>query len=368
MYPEDKLAAIAYGDDVTLTDQDLASILNGYEEMDEALFMASSIVLDRTLGRDTYLHGIVQITNECQRNCYYCGLRRSNDSQPRFSLPFGEVMSSLTRGYNAGVRSFMLQSGELLDERTVGLVEHVLLEVEKRWGDKVGIALSIGEHPLSDLERFKSKGASRYLLRIESSDRELYMKLHPRDSIHRYSSRLDCLVNLQGSGWETGTGVLVGVPWQKDAHLAGDLRFMQRLDVDVCNMNPYVVHDGTPFAKERRLIPPAEERLLKYLRMIGLMRILMPDINIPISARLLSVHHSGPMRALKAGANAYMANLTPAKYRRNYDLYGGKPAETNSIEVVVNDAIRLCENVGRPVKLLDPGVSRHYRKRMEEKE
>jgi len=360
MLPEEKLAEIADGADVALDREDLAEILAAGPAMERALVRAGGAVLQRALGNAVYLRGIVEISNACQKNCYYCGLRRDNSGLPRYSMPFEEVTEALHRGYGAGLRSFLLQSGELLGGAHIDTVVRVLEWVRESWGDGVRMVLSLGELPREVLIRLREAGGDRYLLRIEASDQDLYMKLHPRNSIHRHSARLACLKDLRDTGWQVGTGVLIGVPWQTTENLADDLVFMGRMDIDMCGMGPYLEHENTPFWEKRNLIPPRSQRYHLSLRMIALLRILMPDINIAATTALQTIDPSGLERGLAAGANVFMPNLTPLKYRRNYNLYEGKVEVHDTLEEIVEKMVQRCKAIGRPVDLDDPGDPRHY--------
>jgi biotin synthase len=363
MLPEEKLASIAEGKEAVLNRDDLVEILDGDPAMDNALVRAGAAVLKRTLGNSVYLRGIVEISNACQKNCFYCGLRRDSSSVARYSMPFDEITGTLRRGYDSGLRSFLLQSGELLGGAHIDTVVDVLKWMKDRYGSSVRMVLCLGELPKGVLKRLREAGGDRYLLRIEASDQQLYMKLHPRNSIHRYSSRLKCLEDLRETGWQVGTGVLIGVPWQDEENLANDLQFMERMDIDMCGMGPYLEHEDTPFWEKRSLVPTKDRRYRLSIRMIALLRILMPDINIAATTALQTINPSGLERGLTAGANVFMPNLTPLKYRRNYKLYEGKVEVHDTLEEVVDKMVVRCKAIGRPVDLDDPGDPRHYLRR-----
>jgi len=363
MLPEEKLALIEQGKEAVLDHEDLVEILDGDPALENALFRAGAAVLKRTLGNSVYLRGIVEISNACQKNCFYCGLRRDNTGLARYSMPYEEIVDALRRGYDSGLRSFLLQSGEMLGGAHIDKVVRVLEWMGEEYGDSVRMVLSLGELPKGVLKRLRKAGGHRYLLRIEASDQQLYMKLHPRNSIHRHSSRLTCLEDLRETGWQVGTGVLIGVPWQDVENLANDLQFMQKMDIDMCGMGPYLEHEDTPFWEKRKLIPQREQRYRWTLRMIALLRILMPNINIAATTALQTISPSGLERGLAAGANVFMPNLTPLKYRRNYDLYEGKAEVHDTLEDVVKKMVRRCKAIGRPVDLDDPGDPVHYLER-----
>ena len=363
MLPEEKLAQIEKDEVAFLGHEDLADILSGSPAIERALLRAGGAVLKRELGSAVYLRGIVEISNACQKNCFYCGLRRDNSGLARYSMPFEEIVDALSRGYKAGLRSFLLQSGELLGGAHIDKVVDVLKWVRETYGDSVRMVLSLGELPREVLVRLREAGGDRYLLRIEASDQDLYMRLHPRNSIHRHSARLSCLKELRETGWQVGTGVLIGVPWQTPENLANDLLFMERADIDMCGMGPYLEHEDTPFWEKRSLVPSRDKRYHLTLRMIALLRILMPDINIAATTALQTIDPSGLEKGLAAGANVFMPNLTPLKYRRNYKLYEGKVEVHDRLEEIVEKMVQRCKVIGRPVDLDDPGDPRHYLRR-----
>lgn len=309
-----------------------------------------------------HLRGIVEISNACQKNCLYCGLRRDNTAVPRYSMTVPEIVEALETGWRAGLRSFLLQSGELLGERHLGMVLEVLEHCRSAWGDEVRMVLSLGELPADALDSLRGAGASRYLLRIEASDRELYGRLHPRDGIHRWSARDACLRHLGSTGWQTGSGVLVGVPWQTPGHLASDLEYLKGLDIDMCGLGPWIEHPGTPLGDCSGQAPARPARVESTLRMTALLRLLMPDINISATTALQTLDPQGLEKGLRAGANVLMPNLTPLKYRLNYDLYEGKTSVRDSLEDLLTDRASRCAAMGRRLSC-SPGDPLHYLRR-----
>lgn len=310
-----------------------------------------------------HLRGIVEISNACQKNCLYCGLRRDNTDVPRYSMTASEIIEALEAGWRAGLRSFLLQSGELLGERHLGTVREVLEHCRSSWGGEARMVLSLGELSPEVLDGLREAGASRYLLRIEASDRDLYGRLHPRDGIHRWSARDACLRHLRATGWQTGSGVLVGVPWQTPLHMASDLEYLKGLDIDMCGLGPWIEHHGTPLDDYAGQAPARPARVEATLRMIALLRLLMPDINIAATTALQTLDPHGLEKGLRAGANVFMPNLTPMKYRLNYDLYEGKTSVKDSLEELLADRAARCAAIGRRLSC-SPGDPLHYLRRM----
>lgn len=360
---EEKLDDITAGRETPLSRRDLMDALESGPGIDGPLFRAASAVLERTSGPGVYLRGIVEVSNACQKNCFYCGLRRDNSGMARYRMNPQEVMEALTHGWKAGLRSFLLQSGELLGEDYIDEVCTILAECRSRWGDSVRMVLSLGELPADVLDRLREAGGGRYLLRIETSDRELYGRIHPRDGIHRWSARDACLRHLRSTGWQTGSGVLVGFPWQTASVLAGDLEYLVALDIDMCGMGPWIEHQGTPLNEFREQAPPRARRVALTLRMIALLRILMPEINISATTALQTLDQEGLEKGLEAGGNVFMPNLTPLKYRANYNLYEGKTAVADDLESMIREGKKRCESVRRLLMPDDPGDPLHYGRR-----
>lgn len=350
----------------SLSKEDLLLCLEGTGP-DSVLFEAASSALKEYSGRGVYLRGIIELSNRCRKNCFYCGLRKDNRSLQRYTIPFDEVISCLETGYSRGLRSFLLQSGELLGISYINRVEEILQWVGKNL-EGTRMVLSMGELSPEILQRLKEAGAHRYLLRIESSSRKLYSSLHPADTGHDYDARLSCLRTLRETGWQTGTGVLIGVPGQTAMHLADDLLFMKDMDIDMCGMGPYIEHNDTPLWERRGEIPVRGDRELLTLRMIALTRLLLPTANIAATTALQTLDPEGLEKGLLAGANVVMPNLTPLGYRTKYNLYQGKTLVEDSLDEVIRKLGERCNIIGRQLELGDPGDPVHYTIRMGEQE
>lgn len=363
MLLDEKLALIASGGAVDLDHRDLVEGLEFGSSIEEPLFRAASAVLERTIGPSVYLRGIVEISNACQKNCFYCGLRRDNPGVARYHMSPTEIIDTILIGWKAGMRSFLLQSGELLGDAHIDGVTKVLEECGRRWGDSVRMVLSLGELPSPVLDSLHEAGGGRYLLRIETSDRDLYGRLHPKDGIHRWSARDACLRHLHATGWQTGSGVMIGFPWQTTSVLSGDLEYLKELDIDMCGMGPWIEHAGTPLYEARNHAPGRERRVDLTLRMIALLRLLLPDINISATTALQTLDPRGLEKGLKAGANVFMPNLTPLKFRLNYNLYEGKTVVADDLEAVIRHNKDRCDAIRRSLVPDDPGDPVHFARR-----
>ena len=330
---------------------------------DSELFEAARVALLESAGSGVFLRGIIELSNNCRKNCFYCGLRRDNRTFTRYTIPFDEVVNVLESGYAKGLRSFLLQSGELLGTDHIDHVERILRWVSKNL-EGVRMVLSMGELPIGVLERLRTAGAHRYLLRIETSSRELYEMLHPDDGLHEYADRLRSLWMIRASGWQTGTGVLIGFPEQTVENLADDLLFMKKKDIDMCGMGPYLEHEQTPLWNMRDEFSQWEERELLTLRMISLLRILLSTANIAATTALQTLDPEGLEKGLLAGANVVMPNLTPMKYRKDYNLYQGKVHVEDTLDEVLKILENRCSAIGRNVELGNSGDPLHFTNRM----
>lgn len=295
---------------------------------DEALFAGAAEVRDRTVGRRVYLRGLIELSNRCRKNCFYCGIRNGNGRAERYELTDGEVLEAARGAWRAGYGSVVIQAGERTDGAFVERVERLVEEIGRMSEGKLGITLSLGEQTEEVYRRWYRAGAHRYLLRIEASSPVLYGRLHPAD--HRYEQRLEALEALREAGYQVGTGVMIGLPFQRVEDLADDLLFFRRMDIDMCGMGPYIEHPQTPLAGVRSEFT-REERLQLALRMIALLRLEMPDINIAATTALHALHPRGRELGVAAGANILMPNVTPEVVRGSYRLYEGKPAEDTDL-------------------------------------
>ncbi len=330
---------------------------------DASLFDAADSVLRNGIGPSVYLRGLVEISNECRKNCFYCGLRRDNSTVSRYTMPQDEITASLESGYSLGLRSFLLQSGELLGEKHIRLIENVLNWTVSNLPE-VRMVLSVGELTFKEYDRLRHAGAHRFLLRIETSSPELYGCYHPGDSVHSYATRLRDLEYLLETGWQTGTGVLIGLPGQTEEDLADDLLFMLEMDIDMIGMGPYIENPDTPLIDSADKLQSAKDRTLLTLRMIAIARLLMPSVNMAATTALQTLGSDGLERGLLAGANVVMPNLTPEIYRDKYNLYQGKTAVGDTLEEILEDLDSRSKAINRIVNLSNPGDALHFTDRM----
>lgn len=312
----------------------------------EPLYGAADRVREKYVGPQVELRGLIEFSNICRQNCLYCGLRRDNRQVPRYRLETKTILEFGRRAAELGYKTLVLQSGEddfFAPER----LGPVLAEL-KNLG--VALTLSIGEKTREEYAALRAAGADRYLLRIETTDKELYEKMDPGMS---WDNRVRCLRDLKELGYEVGTGSLVGLPGQTIRSLAQDILFFQELDVDMVGIGPFIPNPDTPLAGA------TGGTFELACRMMALTRLLLPDANIPATTAMETLQPDGRMLALQRGANVVMPNVTDTDYRKMYMLYPGK--------ICLNDAPADCrgcvtgkiQGIGRTVSQ-DQGFRRKH--------
>ncbi|HWS00107.1 MAG TPA: [FeFe] hydrogenase H-cluster radical SAM maturase HydE [Prolixibacteraceae bacterium] len=279
----------------------------------------------QTVGNKVYFRGLIELSNVCEKDCFYCGIRRSNSKVKRYNLTDEELLEAARFASREKYGSIVIQSGEVTNESFAARIERLILQIKSESGNKLGITLSLGEQSEEVYKRWFAAGAHRYLLRIESSNPELYRRLHPDDGFHRYEQRLEALNLIRKTGYQTGTGVMIGTPSQTLEDLAGDLLFFRDFDIDMVGMGPFIEHDDTPYNQPEANALSLTDRFNLSLKMVAILRLMMPDINIAATTALQAIDPLGREKAVKAGANIIMPNITPGKYRNNYLLYNNKP-------------------------------------------
>jgi biotin synthase len=329
-----------------LTEAELVRLLTDSEAA-VPLYATADRVRREYVGDQVELRGLIEFSNICKQNCLYCGLRRDNREVPRYRLEASMILEFGRRAAELGYKTLVMQSGE--DEFfTPERLGPVLAELKKLG---VALTLSIGEKSREEYAALRAAGADRYLLRIETTDKELYEKMDPGMS---WDNRVRCLRDLKELGYEVGTGSLVGLPGQTVESLARDLLFFQELDADMVGIGPFIPNPDTPLAEA------AGGTFDLACRMMALTRLLLPDVNIPATTAMETLQPDGRMLALQRGANVVMPNVTDTDYRKMYMLYPGKiclndaPADCRSC---VTEKIR---NIGRTVSM-DQGFRRKRR-------
>ncbi len=284
------------------------------EELIEELHRRARRTAEKYYGRKIYLRGLIEFTNYCKNNCYYCGIRNGNKKVERYRLTEEEVLNCCKTGYGLGFRTFVLQGGEDpydTDERICSMVR----QIKKAFPD-CAITLSIGEKERESYEAYFEAGAERYLLRHETADEAHYRSLHPeRMSLEH---RKNCLRTLKQIGYQTGCGFMVGSPGQSIDTLYQDLQFIRELEPEMVGIGPFIPHDETPFAKERA------GTMEETLRLLSILRLLRPMVLLPATTALGTIDPRGREKGILAGANVVMPNLSPVLVREKYQLYNHK--------------------------------------------
>ncbi len=344
--------------------EDLITLLEAEEKDKEELFRESTRVKLKELGNKVHFRGLVEFSNICGKDCYYCGIRKSNTTAHRYNVSDEQILDAARFAHENNYGSFVMQAGELESPAFTSRIETLLKEIKNLSDGKLGITLSLGEQSPEVYERWFAAGAHRYLLRIETSSPELYHKYHPENSLHNFERRLQCLHTLKSIGYQTGTGVMIGLPFQHTGHLADDLLFMRDFDVDMVGMGPFIEHQETPLFQYRDQLLPIKERFRLSLKMIAILRIIMPDINIAAATALQAIDPLGREKAVKVGANIIMPNITPGKFRNDYALYENKPCVDEEPEECMNCLDVRIQLADGEIGYGEWGDSRHFQKRV----
>lgn len=342
---------------------DLVTLLLAEGDNRQLLFQRAQAVKLQTVGNKVYFRGLVEFSNICAKDCLYCGIRKSNEKVIRYEATDDEILEACRFAWENRFGSVVLQSGEVSSPAFVNRVDLLLRKIKELSGGELGITLSCGEQSLETYHQWRESGAHRYLLRVESSNPDLYRKIHPENDFHSFDRRLQALKYLKTAGYQVGTGVMIGFPFQTIGDLADDLLFFKQIDVDMVGMGPYIEHEDTPLYKFRNLIKIRKERFDLALKMIATLRLLMPDINIAAATALQAIDPAGREKALTIGANILMPNLTSVKYRKEYQLYEDKPCLDEDAELCRNCLEARIELAGCVIGYGEWGDSRHFAKK-----
>ena len=298
-----------------LTDDELREILSN-DKYDSLLREEADKIRQENYGRDVYIRGLIEISNYCKNNCFYCGIRGENKNLTRYRLTKDDILSCCEQGYLLGFRTFVMQGGEdpyFTDDIMVDIIS----SIREKYSD-CAITLSLGEKSKETYKKYFDAGANRYLLRHETATDEHYKKLHPHSM--SLENRKKCLFDLKEIGFQTGSGFMVGSPYQTIDNIIADLRFLQELEPDMIGIGPYITHKDTPFKDFE------SGNLYLTLRLVAILRLMFPYALIPSTTALGTIHPHGRQMGLKSGANVVMPNLSPRNVRKLYALYKDKIA------------------------------------------
>ena len=298
-----------------LSKDEFAEIIRDHTpENDEYLFEKARNIREKVYGKAVYMRGLIEFTNYCKNDCLYCGIRRSAKNAERYRLSEEQILDCAETGYKLGFRTFVLQGGEdnhYSDE----MICNIVSGIKKRFPD-CAVTLSIGEKSRESYEKYFAAGADRYLLRHETANEEHYGKLHPKEL--SLKNRKRCLSDLKEIGFQTGCGFMVGSPFQTAENLAEDLIYINELQPHMVGIGPFIPHHDTPFKDEKA------GTLEMTLLMLGLVRLTVPNVLLPATTALGTIHPKGREKGILAGANVVMPNLSPKDVRKKYLLYDNK--------------------------------------------
>jgi len=286
----------------------------------------ASAVRHAVFGNKIYMRGLIEFTNYCKCDCYYCGLRQSNKTANRYRYTKEQILECCKLGHELGFRTFVLQGGEdpfFTDEILIDIIQSVKSEYPD-----CAITLSLGERSYESLQQLKNAGADRYLLRQETSNAQHYSKLHP-DNMN-LASRQECLRNIKELGYQVGCGFMVGSPGQTTDHIIDDLFFIKELDPAMVGIGPFIPHTATPFKDEK------QGDLTLTLNALSILRLMKPSLLLPATTALGTIHPKGREMGVLAGANVVMPNLSSPEIRKKYLLYDNK--------ICVGDGPKKCRN------------------------
>lgn len=322
-----------------LNKQEIIDLLKD-ETNQRELFSRADEVRKKYVGDEVHLRALIEFSNICRNQCLYCGIRAPNACVKRYRMSEDEVINTARKAAQIGFKTVVLQSGEDMWFNTERLC-HIIREIKKF---DVALTLSIGEREYDEYKAFREAGADRYLMRIETTDKDLYHKLNPNMSWQR---RYECLLAIKELGYELGSGIMVGLPEQTIESIADDLLWLKDLEVDMAGIGPFIAHPQTPLAHT------SGNNLDLSLRTMAIMRILLPDINIPATTAMESLRPNGRVLALKAGANVVMPNMTEGEYRKLYELYPNKAC--------VNDTPLHCRTcIGMKITAIGRTIATNY--------
>lgn len=306
-----------------LTRDELTALLQCDDETAQKLFAAADRVRAAFVGDDVQLRGLIEFSNHCRNDCLYCGIRRDNRQAQRYRLDPDIIIAHAAAAAKLGFKTVVMQSGEDV-WYTTDRMTRIIRAIKDM---DMAVTLGIGEKSYEEYKAYRDAGADRYLLRIETTDKDLYHRLDPEMS---WDNRRRCLVDLKRLGYELGSGSMVGLPDQSIESIADDILFFKEIGVDMAGIGPFIPHEQTPLANAK-----GREFLLS-LKTMALTRLLLPDINIPATTAMETLNPNGRIIALQSGANVVMPNVTTGEYRKMYELYPGK--------ICVNDTPVHCRS------------------------
>ena len=315
-------------------------LLSSYtkDELDHAMKLAQEIAVAE-FGKKIYFRGIIEFSNFCKNDCYYCGIRKSNKECSRYRLDMEDILACCVEGYENGFRTFVLQGGEdgwFTDERMCEIVK----QIKANYPD-CAVTLSLGERSYESYKALKEAGADRYLLRHETADEEHYRALHPE--YQTLENRMRCLKDLKALGYQTGCGIMAGTPGQTPQIIAKDMKFMEEFQPEMIGVGPFLPHKDTPFRDEKK----GSVELTLFI--LALCRIMIPKVLLPSTTALGTAESEGRKQGVLAGCNVVMPNLSPLAVRKKYMLYDEKAGTDISAAEGIQILKKQMEEIGYEV-------------------
>jgi len=306
---------------------------------EEDLYLLKKLAMIRRYeiySNDIYIRGLIEISNICKNDCYYCGIRKSNAHVSRYALSADDIYVCAAQGYNLGFRTFVFQGGEnnIFDDDTLSFL---IKKIKNNLGD-VRITLSLGERSFYSLKKLKDAGADRYLLRHETIDKEHYKTLHPKEM--SFDNRIKTLIELKRLGFQTGCGFMVGTKGQTDNMLAREMKFIEKFSPQMCGIGPFIPADNTPLENS------AAGSFQKTITLLSIIRLIKPNILLPATTALASLSERGQEEGILAGANVIMPNLSPQNVRKSYSLYNNKKSSGLEAAEYLDDLKEKMNDIG----------------------
>ncbi len=298
----------------TLSKKEYLTLINNREKCQEYLTQRAFAVRNKVFGNKVYIRGLIEVSNYCKNDCYYCGIRRSNKNIQRYRLSADEILSCCDEGYKLGFRTFVLQGGED-NYYTDDFLYELIKDIKRRYPE-CAVTLSLGERSYNSYKALKEAGADRYLLRHETANFEHYSRLHPKEM--DFFNRLACIENLKALGYQVGVGFMVGSPYQTEEDLADEMLFLMQVKPHMVGIGPFISHKDTPFCD----FESGRAELTTF--MLSLIRLTLPNVLLPATTALGTIDMDGREKGILAGANVLMPNLSPSFAKKNYLLYDNK--------------------------------------------
>ncbi|MEE1187152.1 MAG: [FeFe] hydrogenase H-cluster radical SAM maturase HydE [Acutalibacteraceae bacterium] len=316
-------------------------IENTDKTVDEYLYEKADNIRRKVYSNKVYIRGLIEISNFCKNDCYYCGIRCSNKKADRYRLNKDDILQCANQGYQLGFRTFVLQGGE-----DAYYTDDVLCDIIKTLKEKYpdcAVTLSLGERQKDSYQKLFNAGADRYLLRHETADSEHYSKLHPEKL--SLKNRMECLYNLKQIGFQTGCGFMVGSPYQTTKQIIEDLKFIKEFEPQMCGIGPFIPHKDTPFKDFK------QGSLDLTLRLLSIVRLMLPNVLLPATTALGTIDKSGREKGIKAGANVVMPNLSPISVRKKYMLYDNKISTGDEAAESKANLEKSMKNIGYEIEI-----------------